>query len=56
MLDSNQHSGPRCLPPAPRVLEEQLQAAGAFSSHFLILDLPKIALTGDINGLLLASS
>lgn len=25
-------------------------------SHFLVLDLPKIALTGDINGLLLASS
>lgn len=24
-------------------------------SHFLILDLPKIALTGDINGLLLVS-
>lgn len=26
-----------------------------FFSHFLFLDLPKIALTGDINGLLLAS-
>lgn len=38
-------------------LVEQLLTVNSlfFSPHFLIWDLPKIALTGDINDLLLAS-
>lgn len=44
------HSQPRSPPLVPRVV------VSSSLSHFLILDLPKIALTGDINGLLLASS
>ena len=42
-----------CPPPASCVSSSRLWI---LLSHFLILDLPKIALTGDINGLLLASS
>lgn len=54
-LDLTQRSQPRSPPLVPGVVvsSSRLQVP---LSHFLILDLPKIALTGDINGLLLASS
>lgn len=45
-----------CPLPLTQHLAEHRQTVKSFVSHFLVLDLPKIALTGDINGLLLASS